>query len=279
MNQKIKLAISTCPNDTFAFHALLNKKVDCRGLDFQIQLLDISQLNQGLMNGEYDVAKASFYAALILADRYCVLPSGSALGFGNGPLLLATAENSLPNDEQQLTLCPGKWTTANLLFRLFHRRTQVQHVVFSEIMPMLNHGEANFGVCIHEGRFTYLQSGLFLVEDLGKRWESETKCPLPLGGILANKDLPAETLSHIQSTILDSITYGLNHREETIPTMRKYAQEFDDDVLMKHVELYVNQWTLDLGAEGREALSKLNELAAKRELLNEASKLAVWDNG
>ncbi len=274
----IRMGISTCPNDTFAFHALLNRKVDWRGLDFKIELLDIEQLNERLFSNVWDVAKASFHAALLLSNDTVVLPSGSALGFGVGPLLLASKPNQRPQESHQLTLCPGQHTTANLLFNLFYAdTTKIEHRVFSEIMPTLQRGEADFGVCIHEGRFTWQEQGLYLVEDLGSRWENETNAPLPLGGILASRNLPQETLSIIQNVISDSLRYGMDHPEEALESMRKYAQEFDDQVLMQHVELYVNQWTLDLGEVGQEALKVLWERANSIGLVNSTSPpIQVW---
>ena len=148
----IRLGISTCPNDTFAFHALMHGLVDRRGIDFQVELLDIQQLNDRLLRGEFDVAKASFHAALGLSKQTWVLPSGAALGFGVGPLLLAAEPEATPCSASQLTLCPGEHTTAHLLFCLFYpHTTRVKQVLFSEIMPSLQRAQANFGVCIHEG--------------------------------------------------------------------------------------------------------------------------------
>ncbi|MFN5757651.1 MAG: MqnA/MqnD/SBP family protein, partial [Planctomycetia bacterium] len=178
MTQRIRLGISTCPNDTFAFHGLLTRAVEWRGLDFEIELLDVETLNERLLAGVFDVCKASFHAALVTADDVVVLPSGSALGFGVGPLLLAAEPETRPTpghrptEARQLTLCPGRHTTAALLFDLFYpRSSRVEHVVFSEIMPRLQARTADFGVCIHEGRFTWQAHGLALVEDLGTRWE------------------------------------------------------------------------------------------------------------
>ena len=260
MSNTIQLGISTCPNDTFAFHAILNRRIDLHGLQFETQLLDIQELNQGILSGQFDVAKASFALALHVADTWAVLPSGSALGFGVGPLLLAAESGQTPGDESQTTLCPGEHTTANLLFKMFWGQTRVKQILFSEIMSALQRRDADFGVCIHEGRFTYEQSGLTLVEDLGTRWESETGCPLPLGGILARRELGKDLLGKVQSVIRQSIEYGLQNREETLPTMRRYAQEFADDVLLQHVDLYVNDWTLELGDAGRLALQKISQL-------------------
>ena len=263
MSRTIRLGISTCPNDTFAFHGLLTRSVDCRGLQFEVELLDIEQLNERLLGNGFDVGKTSFHAALHLADDYVVLPSGSALGFGVGPLLLSASPGPIPENTSPLTLCPGKHTTAALLFALFHpNTTRVEHAVFSEIMPRLEAGTADFGVCIHEGRFTWQQHGLGLVEDLGTRWEQATGCPLPLGGIVASSRLPAETIQAVQQVIHDSLQFALADRQAPLPTMRKYAQEFDDHVLMQHVDLYVNAWTLDLGVEGARALDELSARAA-----------------
>ena len=263
MTHAIRLGISTCPNDTFAFHGLLTGAVDWRGLDFQIELLDVETLNERLLAGDFDVCKTSFHAALLAADDVVVLPSGSALGFGVGPLLLAAEKAGRPTDAGQLTLCPGKHTTAALLFDLFHpRSSRVEHVVFSKIMPRLEARTADFGVCIHEGRFTWKAHVIELVEDLGTRWEMETACPLPLGGIVASRQLPAETIAVVQRVIHDSLALALHDRDAALPTMRTHAQEFDDRVLMQHVDLYVNDWTIDLGPTGARALDELSARAA-----------------
>jgi len=263
MTTPIRLAISTCPNDTFAFHALMTRAVDWRGLAFEVELLDIERLNERVVAGDIDVCKASFAAAVGVADAVVVLPSGAALGFGVGPLLLAAAAGGVPRGPDQLTLLPGRHTTAALLFALFHpRSTRIEQVVFSAIMPRLRDGTADFGVCIHEGRFTWREQGLALVEDLGARWEAETRCPLPLGGIVAGRRLPPATIATVQRVIHDSLRFALADPAAALPTMRAHAQEFDDRVLMQHVELYVNDWTLDLGAEGRRALDELSRRAA-----------------
>ena len=266
MKRPIRLGISTCPNDTFAFHGLLTKAVDWRGLEFEVDLLDIEQLNERLLgpaSSAFDVGKVSFHAALGAAERIVVLPTGSALGFGVGPLLLAATPESTPCDTTQLTLCPGKHTTASLLFALFHPgSTRVEQAVFSEIMPRLRAGSADFGVCIHEGRFTWQQQGLTLVEDLGFRWEAETGTPLPLGGIVASRSLPADTIARVQRVIADSLRFAFANPAAPLPTMRDHAQELDDPVLMQHVDLYVNDQTLDLGPLGQRALDELSVRAA-----------------
>ena len=277
---RIHLGISTCPNDTFAFHGLLTHSVDWRGLTFEVELIDIQQLNDRLFAGDFDVAKTSFHAALLLADKTVVLPSGSALGFGVGPLLLSARAGERPESSEQVTLCPGQHTTAALLFQLFYpRTTEVRHVVFSDIMPELKHGQADFGVCIHEGRFTWQHEGLGLVEDLGTRWEQETSCPLPLGGIVARRSLDPNIIATVQAVIHDSLQLALSDRSLPLPTMRKYAQEFDDNVLMQHVDLYVNDWTVELGDVGKNALRQLSRLAHGIGLIPAVSvELQVFDS-
>jgi len=263
VSRTIRLGISTCPNDTFAFHGLLTRAVDWRGLDFEVELLDIEALNERMGRGEFDVCKLSFAAALGLAREIVVLPSGSALGFGVGPLLLAARAGTRPTGPGQLTLCPGEQTTATLLFSLFHPgTTRIEQVVFSEIMPRLAAGTADFGVCIHEGRFTWQASGLALVEDLGSRWETETGSPLPLGGIVAARQLGGETIAAVQGVIRDSLELAVSDPRVALPTMRAHAQEFDDGVLLQHVDLYVNDWTLDLGEVGRHALDQFSARAS-----------------
>jgi 1,4-dihydroxy-6-naphthoate synthase len=261
--ENIRLGISTCPNDTFAFHGLLTGAVDCRGLHFEVELLDIQELNNRFTRGVFTVAKTSFHKAIQVADTTVVLPSGAALGFGVGPLLLAASAGTRPTSPTQRTLCPGRDTTAALLFQLFYgEATMVEQVLFSDIMPRLVEKTADFGVCIHEGRFTWEQHGLSQVEDLGSRWEDETATPLPLGGLVASRRLAPDVMSRIQQVIYDSIQYGRANPAATLPTMRAYAQEFSDEVLMQHVDLYVNDWTVELGDVGQKALATLSRRAA-----------------
>ncbi len=282
----IHLGISTCPNDTFAFHGILEGKVDPRGLDFRIDLLDVEALNRRLFAGDFDVAKASFHAALLLSEDLGVLPVGSALGFGVGPLLLAARPGAQPRrlvpaaaggSRPARVLCPGAHTTATLLYELFHPgEGAVEQVVFSDIMPALASGTADFGVCIHEGRFTWRAHGLALVEDLGTIWEERTRAPLPLGGILARHTLGSETIDTVIAVIRDSLAHARAHRAETVPTMRRYAQELTDEVMFKHVDLYVNEWTADLGDTGRAALEALDRQARRAGVAAPGAPLRVY---
>ena len=276
--KRLRLGISPCPNDTFAFHGLLERRVETPGLEIAIELLDVEELNHRFARGDFDAAKCSFHAALRLASGSVVLPSGSALGFGVGPVLLARRPEATIRPDARV-LCPGEWTTAHLLYRLFHPGLgRVQQVLFSEILPRLGGGEADFGVCIHEARFTYAARGLALVEDLGATWEARTGCPLPLGGILARRELGNDTLAGLARAIRLSILHGREHREEALATMRRHAQEMDDDVLWMHVELYVNDATIDLGPAGARALAELGRIARESGLLPVGSApLEVFD--
>jgi 1,4-dihydroxy-6-naphthoate synthase len=267
----IEIGISTCPNDTFAFDGLLRGEVEVEGVQLNFHLLDIDELNRALFAGRLDVAKASFHAALLLAEQMWVLPCGAALGFGAGPLLLAARPGSTPDSpevgagrDHPVYVCPGEHTTAHLLLRLFHgaaireQRADVRQVVFPEVFAELKAGTADFGVCIHEGRFTWQDHQLSCVEDLGARWERSTGQPLPLGGILARRGLDRGVLSRMAGGIARSIARARLNPDATLPMMRRHAQELRDEVLWQHVGLYVNDWTLELGPTGARALQALH---------------------
>ncbi len=280
----VRLGISTCPNDTYAFAALLENRIDVGDLRLRIELMDIDRLNDRLAAGTLDIAKASYHAALGLTDQVVALPVGSALGFGVGPLLLGrpgvnrhwvVGGDADGTDLRSPTriLTPGALTTATMLLRLFYAKqlaspqTDRKHVVFSSIMPALSAGDADYGVCIHEGRFTYQSVGLTLVEDLGQRWERETTLPLPLGGLFARRNLAAPTVELVIDLIRQSLRHANRNPATPLPTMRRYAAEFDDAVLMRHVELYVNDWTMDLGEVGRRSIGALSSLGRTAGLL------------
>ena len=264
MTQTIHLGISTCPNDTFAFHAILNQEIDLDGFQFDTELLDVEELNKGMAAGRFQVAKMSFHAMLHQAGNLRLLSAGSALGFGVGPVVLARAGYAKDRPQNPRILTPGRWTTASLLWLLFHSDPDEQNmhpVVFSDIMPALQSATADLGICIHEGRFTWQDSGLELAEDLGVRWEKETGAPLPLGGIAACRTLDAPTAARLATVIRRSVQWARSNRDACLPTMSKYAQEQSDEVLWAHVDLYVNDWTVDLGPQGLAAIQSLNKLA------------------
>jgi 1,4-dihydroxy-6-naphthoate synthase len=263
---KLHLGISTCPNDTFAFAALLEGRCETHGLTFETELCDVQELNERLAAGDFDLAKGSFAAALDLSADLGVLPSGSAIGFGNGPLLLAGEPREAPRTGDRV-LCPGAHTTATLLYRTFFPQgPEPEQVVFDEIMPALERGEADLGVCIHEGRFTFGDHGLHRVCDLGERWEAETGAPLPLGGIFARRCLGTGVLRRAQAAVAASLDVARADPAGALPCMRRHAQELDDGVLQAHVDLYVNTLTRDLGPDGRAALDALATRAGKAPL-------------
>jgi len=247
----------------------MERRIDLRGLTFEFELLDVQALNDGLFADRYDLAKASFHAALLLADRYVVLRAGSALGFGVGPLLVAVDQEVRPSPQARV-LCPGRTTTETLLYRCLHPgQGTISHTVFSEIGPQLRSGDADLGVLIHEGRLTYQRDGLVMVEDLGAAFEELAQAPIPLGGILARVDLPEGTATTVSSLIQESIAYGWQHRDDVLPTIRRHAQEMSEDVIWPYVELYVTDHTVDLGRDGERALATLEETARRAGVLDD----------
>jgi 5,8-dihydroxy-2-naphthoate synthase len=266
---KLRLGLSTCPNDTFAFHAILERRIDLRGLEFEAELLDVQALNDGLFADRYDISKASFHAALLLADRYGVVPAGSALGFGVGPLIVAARDGVWPSPDARV-LCPGPTTTATLLYRCLHPDSmQIDHAVFSDIGPALKRGDHDLGVLIHEGRLTYRRDGLQLVEDLGASFEELARAPVPLGGVVARLDLPDGVVDRFTAVLRDSIAYAAAHRSDALVTIRRYAQELGEDVIWPYVALYVTEYTVDLGREGARALEVLERTGREAAALPE----------
>ena len=253
----LRLGLSTCPNDTFAFHAILEQRIDLRGLEFDVELLDVQALNDGLFAGRYDLSKASFHAALLLAGSHGVSSAGAALGFGVGPVLVAADAGVRPGPDAHV-LCPGRTTTAALLYRCLHPDGgTVDHTVFSDIGASLRRGDHDLGVLIHEGRLTYERDGLHLVEDLGASFERVAGAPVPLGGIAVRLDLPEGVAETFAGVLRDSIAYAWANRDDVLPTIRRYAQELDEDVIWPYVELYVTEHTVDMGEDGRRALAAL----------------------
>lgn len=280
MSRPLRVGVSTCPNDTFAFHALFERELRVPGLELEFELGDVQELNERLLSGELDVSKASFSTALAAPDELVVLPSGCALGFGVGPVLLAAKPlelESLAANARVLT--PGAGTTAELLYRMLYPGLgRIERRVFSEIMPALAAGQAELGVCIHEGRFTWRERGLHLIEDLGASYESRTQSPLPLGGILARRSLGDAALRQLSRAIGASIDRARANPDATLPTMRRHAAESDDAAIWGHVELYVNEWTRSLGPVGREALAAFARVAREAGLAPPGAELQVLDD-
>jgi 1,4-dihydroxy-6-naphthoate synthase len=260
----LRVGISTCPNDTFVFHGLLTGAVAVEGAEVEIELADIEALNRKLAAGELDAAKASFAAALPLAGEVVLLASGAAVGFGVGPVALAPPRGvRAPSRTAARILSPGAGTTAALLWRIFHGgEVDLVHVRFSEIMPALARGEADLGLCIHEGRFTYASHGLTLVEDLGATWERATGAPLPLGGVFARREIGRERARALAAAVRRSLDLARARPSDALATMRRHAQEHTDEVIWRHVELYVTAETRELSRRARAAIVELGRRAA-----------------
>lgn len=258
---KLKLSISPCPNDTFMFDAMVNGRIDTEGLEFDLTFADIEELNREAANSTPHVSKISCAVLPLIADKYRVLNSGSALGRGNGPLLVSRRE-VVTTDSSLRVAVPGEHTTANLLLRkLFPALTDRTPVLFSEIADRVAADEFDAGVLIHEGRFTFADKGLRLVADLGKEWERVSGMPLPLGSIAISRDLPEELQRKVSRVLGRSVEYAMANPSASAEFVRSHAQEISDEVTRSHIELFVNQYSIDLGTEGRAAICSLTGLA------------------
>ena len=269
---KIRLAISPCPNDTFAFEALLNGRIDTEGLEFETTLADIQQLNNYALAGEFDVCKVSYSAFFGFCDQYAMLKCGSALGYNVGPLLVCSNESLSKNfDAKNSTIAiPGKGTTAYLLLRhLFPEATNTSELIFSEIEQAVINGKFDAGVLIHEGRFTYSSKGLYLINDLGELWQNRYSLPIPLGGISVKRSL-SHLHEKLNRILQRSIEFAIANPSLSTDYIRANAQEMSEDVQRKHIELYVNRDTYEISKEGRDAVSKLFSTAIDANMLKEA---------
>lgn len=270
---KLSLGFSTCPNDTFIFDAMVHQKVDTEGLDFTTFLGDVEELNNKALHQELDITKLSYHAYAYLSDGYMILDSGSALGAGNGPLLLSK-KKVFPDEVDSLKIAiPGKYTTANLLLGIAYPKAQLKtEYLFSDIEEAILSGEVDAGLVIHENRFTYASRGLLKIIDLGEYWEELTKELIPLGGIVIRREIPHEVKEKVNRVLKSSIEFAFNQPKDVMPYVRQYAQEMDEEVMIKHIGLYVNEYTLDLGEKGKSAIRKFFELANDRELVPEINK-------
>jgi 1,4-dihydroxy-6-naphthoate synthase len=250
------VALSPCPNDTFIFHGLLRGRISLPG-PVRFELRDIQELNEGMARERFDLCKVSSVAALRHSDTYELCSVGAALGYGVGPLLVARP-GAAPLGESSRVLAPGSDTTAYALLRhFFPQAPGGRQVVFSEIMPALVRGDADYGVVIHEGRFVYQELGLQCVADLGALWEERYQVPLPLGCLVAHRRVAREWRFAFESAVRSSIQYSYAHRDEALTTMRAHAQELDDRAIWAHVDLYVNKWSSELGVAGQAAFERL----------------------
>ena len=279
---KLTLGFSPCPNDTFIFDALIHHKIDTEGLDFEVFYDDVETLNQKAMRGELDITKLSYHAFAYVADQYVLMDAGSALGFGVGPLLISDVEISISDLEKNQIVnrkseivnpsigIPGKYTTANFLLGLaFPKATNKVELVFSEIENAVLDGTIDIGLIIHENRFTYQDKGLKKIIDLGDFWEKQTGCAIPLGGIVANRRLPVDIQHKINRVIRRSVEFAFENPKSGLEFIRSHAQEMSEEVMYKHIGLYVNKYSVDLGTEGKKAIKLLFDTAREKNIIPE----------
>ncbi len=285
---KLKLGFSPCPNDTFIFDALIHHKIDTEGLEFEVFYDDVETLNHKAFQSDPDITKLSFHAFAYAAKDYVLLDAGSALGFGVGPLLISKRDISpselQPGDRNSVsplaihgsqfrTGIPGKFTTANFLLSLaFPDIANKTEMVFSDIEDALIREEIDLGLIIHENRFTYQDKGLKKVLDLGAYWEEKTGCAIPLGGIVIKRSLPVEVKHKVNRILRKSVEYAFANPKSGIDFIRSHAQAMDEEVMYKHIELYVNKYSLDLGIEGRKAIRLLFDTALSKGVIPEVKE-------
>jgi 1,4-dihydroxy-6-naphthoate synthase len=259
----IEMGFSPCPNDTFIFDALVNKKIDTQGYSFNCHLEDVQTLNEWAITGKLPYSKISYGVWPVVQNNYQLLQSGGALGKGVGPLLIykenVNLKEGMPNDETMTVAIPGMNTTAHLLFSLaFPKVKNKLFLVFNEIEEAVLSGKVDAGVIIHENRFTYAQKGLSKWMDLGSFFEQTYNAPIPLGGIIARNDQPAEEIKLIDSLIKESVQYAFDNSYEKLPEFVKYhSQEMSEQVMRQHIDLYVNDFSINMGDEGRKAIQQL----------------------
>lgn len=269
---KLTLGFSPCPNDTFIFDALIHHKIDTEGLEFEVFYDDVETLNQKAFRGELDITKLSYHAFAYVVGKYVLLDAGSALGFGVGPMLISKNEFSVSdlNNSKLKIGIPGKYTTANFLLGLaFPEATNKQEIVFSGIEDALLDEQIDIGLIIHENRFTYQDRGLKKVIDLGDYWEKLTGCAIPLGGIVANRSLPLDVQHKINRVLKKSVEFAFANPKSGLEFIRSHAQEMSEEVMYKHIGLYVNKYSLDLGEDGRKAITLLFDTAREKNIIPE----------
>lgn len=266
---KLKLGFSTCPNDTFIFDAMVHNKIDTEGLSFDLIMGDVEELNKMAFDAEIDITKISYHAYAYIAKNYKILDSGSALGRNNGPLLISK-KKIYPDEIPHLKIAiPGKHTTANLILRTAYPEIRcVKEYLFSDIEEVILDNEVDAGLIIHETRFTYHKKNLKKILDLGEYWEETTGLPVPLGGIIINRNLKPEIQQKVNRVLRRSIVYAFKNPNAGLPFIKKFAQEMDEEVMYKHIELYVNNFTKELGDLGKNSIKFLLNKAVELKFVN-----------
>lgn len=276
---KLSIGFSPCPNDTFIFDAMINGKIDTKGLEFEYVLEDVETLNRWAAEGKLDITKLSYSAFLHTVDKYALLHSGSALGKGVGPLLVTAPTSNTAELADMRIAIPGVNTTANLLLSLAYPLAKnKEELVFSEIEDAVLNGKYDAGLIIHESRFTYQQKGLLKLADLGDWWEQNMHAAIPLGGIVIKRSFDPELCSLVDDVIQRSLAYSWNNYPELSGFVTTNAQEMDEDVMRKHIKLYVNEYTDDLGIEGRQAINTLFEKAVDAGIINKIPESVFYSS-
>lgn len=262
---KLTLGFSPCPNDTFIFDALVNKKIDTEGLEFDVVLEDVETLNQWSFEGKLDITKLSYPAFFQNLDKYVLLNSGAALGKGVGPLLISKSEGGKAKSEvENSTIAlPGKNTTANLLFSFAYPEAKNRkYMIFSAIENAVLNNETDLGVIIHENRFTFQQRGLHKVTDLGEYWEEKMNAPIPLGGIALKRSIDRSLGLKVDKLIRKSIEFAFGNYPMITDYVKEHSQEMSEYVMKQHIDLYVNNFSIDLGTDGKKAIETLSRVAS-----------------
>jgi len=255
---KLSLGFSPCPNDTFMFGALVKKTLDVGDLQFDLHIKDVEELNQLCLSSALDISKISYHAYTKVHQDYQLLHAGSALGRGVGPLLISKKKISESEVKNLKIASPGVNTTAAFLLQSAYGSVQeIKHVLFSDIEELVLNGEVDAGVIIHENRFTYRDRGLHLISDLGKFWESKTGLPIPLGGIVVKRNLPEQMKQLINIYVRKSVEYAFKEPDNVQEFVLQYAQEMKEEIVEKHIETYVNSYSLNIGKEGKSAVKRM----------------------
>mgnify|MGYP000176746149 CR=1 FL=1 len=269
---KLRIGFSPCPNDTFIFDALIHGKIDTEGLEFDLYMEDIEELNKMAIEGVLDVTKLSYHAFMHVLDGYVMLDSGSALGNNCGPLLIKNKGQINPQ-ENDLIAIPGYYTTANfLLSYAFPKLIMRREMLFSNIEKALETKQVSAGLIIHENRFTYNDRGFEKVKDLGAYWEQTTGMPIPLGGIATKRSLDLVLQEKLERLIRKSIEFALENPTESLSFVKEHAQEIDAKVMQKHIDLYVNDYSLSLGEKGKSAVIKMYNFSVDNHLIRACNK-------
>ena len=262
---EFEIGFSPCPNDTFIFDALVNHKIDTKGYTFKVHLQDVQTLNEWAIAGKLPFSKISYGVWPLVKNNYALLNSGGALGKGVGPLLVYKEDHTRPEGKPNATTMrvaiPGVNTTAHLLFSLaFPKVTNKEFLVFNEIENAVLQGDVDAGVIIHENRFTYADKGLSKWMDLGTYFEETFNAPIPLGGIIARNDINANEITIVDDLIKQSVQYAFANSYDILPDyVKSHSQEMSEQVMRQHIDLYVNDFTIDMGDTGRKAIAQLEQ--------------------